>query len=538
MINVHQALPGACARNSRQLEAPMRTILRGGRILTDHGLIDATLVILGTSIESIVPRSKAWHPRPEDEVIDCTGLVVAPGLVDMHSHDDIAVTHPALAEAKIRQGVTTTAIAMDGFGCAPLFGPHLDEVVQYWKPVNGDPGPWVSTSLAEQARRYAGHLGLNVILNVPHANLRILATGFDNRPLQGQQLLQATQSVADALDEGAAGLTTGLSYVPAVFSAREELVALARPLRRQQRPYISHLRDYGTKLFEAVEEALTIGEELDIPVHLSHLHLSHPTLFGQADALLETLHQAMHRGIRVTWDLYPYSAGSSILHAYLPVWLTEGGPAHLMNRLHDPKAILRLAQDPSFAGFDWSRVVIASTASGRYVGESITAIAQKQQQSPASAIAQLLVSESLDISCIVHQTDPADDDLLAQDDAAMVGSDGLPFGQRPHPRYFGAFAAFFAHHVKDLQMLTLEQAWRKMSTGSALYRISDRGRLAAGAAADIAVFDPETYAPQSTYELPQKWAQGVHHVFINGTAVLQDGIFFPDAKPGQVLTPN
>lgn len=516
----------------------MRTILTGGRVLTDGGLVDATVVIRGTTIDSLVAISGPWRCRDDDAVIDCSGLVVAPGLVDVHSHDDIAVMHSTKTEAKVRQGVTTTAIAMDGFGCAPLFGPYRDEVVQYWQPVNGDPGPWASASLAEQAQRYVGHLGLNVILNVPHANLRILETGFANRPLQAEQLAHVTHRVREALDEGAAGLTTGLSYVPAVFSTREELMALASPLHHWQRPYISHLRDYGTKLFDAVDEALAIGEQLDIPVHLSHLHLSHPRLFGQADALLEVLSQAAHRGIRVTWDLYPYSAGSSILHAYLPVWLTGGGPPQLMNRLTDPLTVERLAQDPSFAAFDWSQVVVASTSSGRYIGDTITAIAQTQHQSTAAAIAQLLVSEALNVSCVVHQTDPADDDLLAQADAALVGSDGLPFGQRPHPRYYGAFAAFFAHHVRNQKTLSLEQVWRKMTAGADLYRVPGRGHLAAGAAADIVVFDPERYGPQSTYEHPQRWATGVHHVFINGTAVLRDGIFFPEKKPGQVLMPN
>ncbi len=514
----------------------MELVLKGGRVVTEDGLIDASVLIHDDRIAAVVPAASK-SPLRGDDALNCTGLVVAPGLIDAHSHDDVAVRKPESYEAKIRQGVTTTTIGMDGLGYAPIPAEHAKSVVQYWQPVDGNPGFMISASIAKQARSYGGRIGLNVILHAPHANFRIAETGFENRRLSSDQLTRAQNGVAAALDQGALGLTTGLSYVPAVFSTLEELLRLTRPLAAPSLPYISHLRSYGLDIFRAIDEAVRLGEALNIPIHMSHLHLSHPQMFGRAAELLDHLQRAIQRGVRVTWDLYPYSAGSSILHSYLPAWLTEGGPSRLVGRLTDPRTVKRLANDPEFASFDWTKVVIASTETGRHVGQSVDNIANEHHLATAEAVAQLLTAENLRVSCLVHQTDSKDDDLLATADEAIVGSDGLPFGQKPHPRCYAAFPAFYDRYVRQLRRMTLEQALRKMSTQSAdLYGLTERGRIRPTAKADLMIFDPDRYTPMATYEEPRRFADGVYHVLVNGKVVLRDGVFNASVRAGEVVT--
>lgn len=513
----------------------MSIVLQGGQVITPHGLGRATVIIDHSIIQSIVPPGISVA-RPGDQILDCTGLIVSPGLIDAHSHDDVAITLPHLYEAKIRQGVTTTAIAMDGLGYAPVWPSFRDGLIQYWQAVNGPPGDLWAPTISRLIDLFHGKLGLNVLLNIPHANIRMAQLGFRRQTMTASQRLAAADMVREGLDTGAAGVTTGLSYVPAVYADIDELLEICQPLQQNDRPYITHLRSYGLRLFEAVDEALTLGRQLGIPVHLSHLHLSHPQLFGRADILLQQLEMAKKDGVRLSWDLYPYSAGASILHSYLPAWINEGGPEKLLDRLKDDAQLEKLAADPAFRAFDWDKVRISFTKSGQYVGHTVRDIAHRQHTSPAQTIRQLLTAEQLQVGCIVYQTDERDDILLAEADGSMVGSDGLAFGQQPHPRYYGAFAAFYQRHVRERQTMTIEAAIYKMSTATALlYHLPDRGKIVAGAAADIMVFDPLTYAPQSSYDSPRQFATGVHHVLINGQLVLRDGVMDMKAKWGQVL---
>lgn len=534
-MNPNPRTKKGCGRGFAEGGAATELALVGGRVLTDRGLVEASVLLEGEKIRRIVPVGDGER-FPGYGSLDCSGLVVAPGFIDAHAHDDVAVTVPECVEAKIRQGVTTTTVGMDGLGYAPLSSSVSDAVVRYWRPVNGDPGSRVYQTMAEARLGYRGKLGLNVILHAPHANFRLAETGFARAALTADPLARAAGAVADALAEGALGLTTGLSYVPAVFSNPEELAALARPLVSHHLPYISHLRTYGLGIFEAVDEAVRLGEELGIPIHLSHLHLCHPDLFGRGGAMLEHLDRARQRGVEITWDLYPYTAGSSILHSYLPVWLTEGGPEQLDRRLEDPGVIPRLASDGQFSAFDWQMVTIAGTTSGAHVGQTVADVAREVGIGPAEAVIRLLREEQLSVSCVVEQTLEDDDDLFLAADPAVVGSDGLMFGQRPHPRGYGAFAAFFARFVREKRRISLEAAVRKMSTQTAaLYGLSDRGRIAPGFKADLTVFDPAAFGPRATYDAPRRPAVGVRHVMVNGHPVLRDGVFHPEELPGEVV---
>lgn len=515
----------------------MRTVVSGGWVIDGAGGEGpGTVVIDRDRIESVV-FGKFEPSRVDARVIDGSGLVVAPGLIDMHSHDDVAATDARIYEAKIRQGVTTSLIGLDGVGYAPVDSSWQRALTTYWTPVDGDPAGFVSPDLRTYGQAFKGHLGLNVVLAVPFGNLRLRHGGWGLLPLKPDALAGLVADVEEGLDAGAYGLTTGLGYVPQLAADRWELRRVAAPLASRSKIYASHIRNYGMEIMPALDEALDLGRQLGIHVHLSHLHLSHPEMFGRAQELVQYLDRKRRDGLHLSFDVYPYSAGSSILHSYLPAWLLDGGPDAALERLGNPKVIERLQTDPEILGYDWHQVVITRTRTGNHVGRSVAEAANERKTTPSKFMAEILIQEQLEVGCVVHQTLEADDVVLAEDEGAVVGSDGIGYGQRPHPRYYGAFAAFFDRHVNQRRTMTMQAALAKMSTRSAeIVGLRDRGRLQAGAAADLFVFDPKRYQAQSTYESPRLCARGVEYVLVNGALVLDRGHFFSDLRPGRVLS--
>lgn len=515
----------------------MRTFVINGYVLDGMGHEGpATVIIEGKRICEVMWGSHV-APSADARILDVSGLVVAPGLIDMHSHDDVAAMDPEIYEAKIRQGVTTTLIGLDGLGYAPVDPVQAPSLIRYWNPVNGDPGSLFAPDLATYRESLTGRLGLNVALGVPHGNLRIRHQGWGLEPVSAEALAGMVKDAEMELEGGAYGLTTGLGYVPAMGADRRELQAMTTPLIKRQAIYASHLRSYGTEIFSAIDETIDLARRHGIAVHISHLHLSHPSLFGRAEEILRAFEQYRREGIRLTFDLYPYSAGSSILHSYLPSWLLDGGPDVALARLSDNSTLERLRRDPLVASYAWDRVVIGRTRTGRWIGMSIAESAHRQGTDPAAFMAQLLREESLEVGCIVHQTLEADDVLLAEDPGAVVGSDGIAYGQQPHPRYYGAFAAFYDRHVRQRKTLSMAAAMAKMSTQTAdILGLKDRGRLSPGQAADLVIFDRERYRACATYEAPKQFADGVSYVFINGTLVWSPGHFDATARAGDVLT--
>ena len=511
----------------------MRIIAGGTVVDGENPPYPADVIVEGDRVADVVKGGLGCIPEDAD-LLTAEGLWVTPGFVDMHSHDDVAACCPSVYEGKIRQGITTAAITMDGFGYAALSAEDRDRLVRYWRPVDGDPGDVWGPSIADYVERLKGSLGLNVAIGVPHANLRVAQAGFALRELTPGELEAAAREAEELAGEGAFGLTTGLSYVPAVASSLLELTRLGRAVGAGGGSlYVSHLRDYGTRIFEAVEEALAVGRATGLGVHLSHLHLSHPEVFGRAEELLGLLGRVRREGLQVTWDTYPYTAGSSILYSYLPAWVQDGGPDLLFERLGQESDLKRLDQDPKANAFLWHHVVIASTPTGRWVGESVAQVASRLGMSPARAVAHVLREADLDVSCIVHQTQEADDLLIAEGDGCVVGTDGLPFGTRRHPRYSGAMAAYYRRHVRERSAMTGQEAVRRMSTEAARLLCLGRRGPARGAVADLAVWDPERYTDRSTYEHPDALAEGVRHVLVHGEPVLRDGKFDPTLRPGR-----
>lgn len=523
--------------------------LRGGTVLDGQGgAFPADVHLRGGRVRAVVPRgADGGAPAPAGaRVLDCAGLLVCPGFIDAHTHDDSAATDPARYEAKIRQGVTAAVVGQDGFSWAPLPADPAAraDFVRYWRPVNGlpqapDGADLLHERLAGHRAALAGRLGLHVAILAGHVNLRLPLTGFALRPVPPGGLAAMAAALEVALAEGACGLSTGLTYVPARASDTAELLALTPALARRGLPYVSHLRGYGPDIFAAVEEAFTLGRQTGCAVHLSHLHVSARAAWGRAGELIARLDAALAEGLAVSWDLYPYQAGSSVLYQYFAPEMQDGGPEAFLRRLREPGTVARLASDPAFTGQDWSSYVLSHTGSGRFVGQNVVQLAAGLRQPIAQAVVELLLAEDLDVGVIVHQTQEADDDLFLLHPACVVGSDGIFATGRQHPRAYGAFARFWRRYVHDLGRLSPGEAARRMASHTAaIHGLTGRGVLLPGAAADVAVFDGGQFADAATYAEPRLPAQGMRHVFVAGVPVLLDGVFDPAARPGDVLLPD
>lgn len=510
-------------------------VLEGGEVIDGRGKHERADVWLeGDRIAAVHWGGSPAIPEGAT-VWRVDGLTTIPGLVDMHSHDDVAAADPERIEAKLRQGVTTVLIGADGLGYAPLESRWRDTLVRYWRPVDGDPGDLWAETLEEYRQQLAGRLLVHVVPAVPHGNLRVHQAGFVGRQLSKEKLAAMARQVETELEMGAYGLTTGLSYVPAASSNLEELLSVCAPLRHRG-IYSSHLRDYWLHLFEAVDEAAELGRRLDIRVHLSHLHLSHPAMFGRAEELLHHLEEIARQGVALSWDIYPYSAGSSILHSFLPRWFQDGGPEDIWRRLHEEFSVQALEHDPAFIATDWSKVMVSGTLSGNYVGHTVASLVVESGVGPAQLIARLLREEELVVSGIVHQSLETDDLILAEGFGAVVGSDGLPYGQQPHPRHAGAFAAFYRRHVRERRTFSPSQAIERMSAGPAhLAGLTEQGEIAPGKLADLAVMDLDRYTDRSTYDDPFVFADGVKHVFVAGDPIIQDARMNTHLRPGRVI---
>lgn len=524
--------------------------LHGGTVLDGRGrALPADLLLAGGRVAAVLPRGAA--PGGESGVavgarhLDCSGCFVAPGFIDAHTHDDTAATDPGCYEAKIRQGITTCIVGQDGFSWAPVpeDAGRRGAFVHYWRPVNGLPQApdgqgLLYARLADYLRALRGRLGPNVATLAGHVNLRLPHGGFDLCALAPGQLRQMAAALEEACDDGACGLSTGLTYIPARAADTAELLALTPTLARRGLPYVSHLRGYGADIFAATAEALVLARQTGCAVHLSHLHISAAPAWGRAAELLAELDRARGEGLRVTWDLYPYQAGSSVLYQYFAPELQDGGPAAFLRRLRAPGTADRLAADATFLAQDWSSYVIAHTASGRCVGQSVAEVAERGGRPLAAAVVELLLAEDLDVGVIVHQTQEADDDQFLLHPGCALGSDGIFQTGRPHPRAYGAFARFWRGFVHEGRRLSPAEAAVRMSGGAArIHGLVDRGELRPGAAADVAVFDGEALADAATYDAPCRFASGVRHVFVNGQAILLRGVFDRSARPGLPLRP-
>jgi len=459
--------------------------------------------------------------------IDVTGLVVAPGFIDPHTHSRATIFDIPTADNFIRQGVTTLVEGNDG-------GSPLD--LSHWYD-----------SLAA-----AGGTAPNFSMFVGHGSIRSEVLGDVDRAPTGDELERMKGFVAAGMEDGALGLSTGLFYLPGSFAETEEVIELARVAADHGGIYISHMRDEGEGVFDSVRETIEIGREAVIPVQMTHHKIGAWRNFGRASESLDLIEAARSSGVDITFDQYPYTASSTSLSSIIPRWAQEGGG--LADRLGDVPIRGRIIEEMTawiemrFAG-DPAKIQLVSCRfeDGRdgafpeeMAGLTLRDILAARDTEGPTMVAELIleIDQAGGCGAIFHAFDENDVRTLMRSEFGMIGSDGslVHFGEAsPHPRGYGTFPRVLGHYARDLGVISLEEAVRRMSSAPAdRLGFDDRGRIGPGLVADITVFDPATVIDRATFDDPHQYPVGIPHVFVGGVAVVLDGVV-TGVRPGRVL---
>jgi N-acyl-D-aspartate/D-glutamate deacylase len=486
--------------------------------------------------------------RPAQRVVDAAGFVLSPGFIDIHTHSDFTLPLNPLAEGKIRQGVTTEVLGNCGFSAAPAPPGRAAELRDYLAAS----APWLpfrETSFAAYLESFPP-TSVNTVMQVGHNTLRLLAMHMENRRAGPAELALMERWLEEALDAGALGLSSGLFTAPGSYAGSEELTALGRVLGRYGGAYASHIRNEGPAVFEAVDEAVALGETCGVHVQIAHLKVSGTENWGGAGRLLAQIDTARRRGVRVDCDQYPYTTATNPLRNLFPVWIQEGGLAAMLDRLRDGAARERIRADIAARGHgsfghlpSWDAVRVAiSPNQPEHAGRTMGEIARARAMDPLDAACEYLATDEGHTRVLL--TAMAEDDVreILRSPAVLIGSDGTalaPYGVtgqgKPHPRYYGTFPRVLGHYVRELGLLSLHEAIRKMTGGSAAaLGLVERGLIREGFRADLCLFDPARIADQATYDDPHRYAAGITLVVVNGTVVI-DGGEHTGALPGQVL---
>jgi N-acyl-D-amino-acid deacylase len=521
-------------------------LIRGGRVIDGAGnpWFSADVGIAGDRIVAV----GRLGDEPASRTIDAGGLYVCPGFVDMHTHSDLQLLANPAHEAKVHQGVTLEVLGQDGLSYAPVTDEVLEQLRRQLAGWNDDPPgfDWSWRTVGEYLDRLDEGIAVNAAYLVPHGTLRLCAMGADNRAPTEAELLTMKRLLAEGLEQGAVGLSSGLTYTPGMYADDEELVALCGVLREHGGFYCPHHRNYGLRALEAYADCLEIVRRAGVPLHLAHAHLGYEVNRGRAPELLELIDRGRAEGVDVSLDTYPYLAGATYLHAFLPSWMHDGGSAATLERLQraDLRERLRLELEVEGSdGFheipiDWAIVVIGSARrpeNERWIGRSVAAAAAEAGARPIDFLCDLLVAEELGVSCVAHIGNEENVRVIMTHAAHTAGSDGILVGDRPHPRSYGTFPRYLAVYVRELGILRWEQAIRKM-TSLATQRLgfSDRGLLRPGMAGDVVCLDPETVRDTATYDEPRRLPEGIPYVIVNGRLVVDEGRR-TDELPGRAL---
>lgn len=484
--------------------------------------------------------------------IDAAGMVVCPGFIDIHTHSDLSLLGCPLAESKVRQGVTTELVGNCGTSPAPLVGAAREVVERYARDLLVD----VTWSTFDEYLLCMGHVktSVNVASLVGADTLRLGVIGPDDRPPTGDEMDLMNKLLTDSILEGAFGLSSGLIYAPGCFASTEELTSLARTAGSLGGMYASHIRGEGRTLVKAVEEAITIGRESGCRVQISHHKAVGPFNWGLVERTLTLIDDARASGVDVGFDVYPYTASCTLLDTVLPPWVRDGGRTAELSRLRDPGARARIreelqdrdtAWENTVAEDGWDRIVLSGLRKDDnkpYEGRSVESVAAELGKDPTEFVLDLLLDEDLEPAAIFHEMSEDDVKKVIGHPLSVVGSDGesqAPYGptgeQKPHPRSYGTFPRVIRRYCTEMGLFSLEDAVRKMTSGPAgRIGLEDRGVIAKGMAADIVVFDPDTVRDKATFEEPQRYPEGIVHVFVNGLQTIASGEHTKE-RAGQVL---
>jgi N-acyl-D-amino-acid deacylase len=498
-------------------------VLRGGTVIDGTGSPPqhADVVVRDGRIAAVNQPGGRHRSR----VLDVSGLTVCPGFIDLHTHCDFTLPRFPRADAMLRQGVTTLVLGNCGLSPFPVGPVPYDNFLSRQLDFDG-----------RTAREYVTMLeclplAVNVAVQVGHGSVRAAVMGLDDRPPTDRELDRMRAEVAAAFESGAVGLSSGLIYPPGTYADTAELVALAEVAASYGGFYSTHLRNEGPALLKSMREALDIAARSGAALQLSHHKALGTANWGLTARSLELLDAARSDGMDVLADQYPYTATSTTLAALVPPWVAAGGDEQLRQRLADPEirsqvraAVLSGTSKP----FEPNRVLVAAAPDTRIAGRRLDEIADDTGTEPVDTLLDLLQRHGATVESVVFGMHEADVRRVLRHPCVAVASDGWTLhpdaGGVPHPRSYGTFARVLGHYVREEDVLSFEQAVRKMTALPALrLRHPDLGVIRPGARADLAIIDTERVGDRATYTQPHQMCVGVHHVVVNGELVIEHG---------------
>src|ERR671911_517487 len=555
-VNLHKLLSltlilalSATALAQRRNPASFDVIIKGGTVYDGSGRQPkrADVGLRGDRIATIGDLSRATATT----VVDATGLAVAPGFINMLSHSTSSLIVDPRSLSEIKQGVTTQI-----FGEGSM-GPLSDRMKQRLRQTRGDSGFQIEWTTLAEYLSYLETRGIpqNVASFIGAGTIREHVIGLEDKQPTPAQLDQMRELVRREMEAGALGITTALIYPPAFFARTEELIELCKVAAKYKGKYTTHMRSEGNQLIEAVEETIRISREAGLPAEIYHLKASGAANWPKMDQVFEMIRTARQRGLKITANMYTYTAGGTGLDASMPPWVWDGGREAGYKRLQDSDTRKKIADAIRTPSNDWEnlyalagspdRLLLASFRSEKLkplVGKTLGEVAKMRGKDPVETIMDLVLEDRSRVGTIYFLM--SEDNLKKQirqpwvsfgSDAASIAPEGDALRSSAHPRAYGNFARLLGKYVREEKVISLTEAVRRLSRLPATnLGLDRRGFLKPGMFADVVVFDPQTIADRSTFENPHQLSVGVKDVFVNGTQVLKDGEH-TGAKPGRAL---
>ncbi|MFZ0062475.1 MAG: D-aminoacylase [Pyrinomonadaceae bacterium] len=544
---IAMALPWAVAG---QTPGDFDVLIKGGTVYDGTGRAPrrADVAIKGDRIVAI-GNLKTARAR---SVVDAHGLAIAPGFINMLSWSTESLIVDGRSQGEIRQGVTTQIMG-EGWSMGPLNERLKKQAVAEQDDIKFDI-EW--TTLAEYLR-YLEKRGVsqNVASFVGATTIRQYVLGEADVQPTPAQLQEMRELVRQAMEEGALGIGSSLIYAPAFYARTEELIELCKVAARYKGKYISHMRSEGNKWVEAVEELIRISREAGVPAEIYHIKAAGRQNWDKVDRVLALVNAARRSGLKITADMYMYTAGATGLNSSLPPWTMDGGYEALFKRLEDPATRQKIAAEASTPSDKWENLYLAAGSPDRILlvgfkseklkpltGKTLAEVAKVRGKDPIETIMDLILEDRSRVGTVYFLM--AEENLKKElrqpwvslgSDAASMAPEGVFLKSSTHPRAYGNFARLLGKYVREEKVISLTEAVRRLTGLPATnLGLDRRGFLRAGMFADVVVFDPATIADRATFENPHQYSVGVKHVFVNGVQVLKDGEH-TGAKPGRAL---
>lgn len=480
------------------------------------------------------------------KVIDARGCFVSPGFIDGHSHSDLFIFVDPKTEQKVMQGVTTENVGMDGMSIAPIDEKNIADWRKHLSGLAGNPQiDWTWRSFADYLDAIDSlPTSDNITSYVGLGTIRLKVMGMTNREATVDEIDQMKRIASKAMEEGARGISSGLIYPPSQYQTLSEVVEIAKVVREYNGIYDVHMRSEGAHLIEGMEEVIEIGRQSGIPVLITHFKVMGRKNWGLSEKTLKMVDDARQEGVEVTIAQYPYTAGSTMLHAVIPPWYHAEGPDKLVKMLREDKEpikkdILERTDWENWAENNgWENIIassVESDANKQHEGKSIAEIASMRGlEDPADAALDLLAEEELAVGMIIFCMDEKDVVRIMKHPSVSIITDGL-LGGKPHPRVYGTFPRILGRYCRDQGILKLEEAVRKMTSLPAeKLRLKTKGRIAENFDADITIFNLDTIIDNATYENPKQFPSGIEWVIVNGKLVVENGQH-TNATPGRTI---